>query len=176
MDEQQTRQLIAELSAKLEALQSENNRLKGTQQKIAEVNNNYLMLHYLTSNIQGCHSTDELWETYLHNLSDCGFNYENVAVLLPDDNDRFSAKLSLADGKFAREAAVVPDGYICQAIEVKASVTTPDNLKAAVPIIGKAGGLKAILLAEKPAGIFLRIYSYWMSMSDKLPLSSRILC
>lgn len=154
MDELQSRQLIAELSAKLELLQSENIRLKGTQQSIAEVNNNYLMLHYLTRNIQDCQSTQELWETYLHNLSDCGFNYDNVAVLLPDDTDNFSIKLTLVNGKIAQVTEAAQEDYIVRAIVDKASVTTPDNLQAAVPIVSKSRGLKAVLLAEKKQGIF----------------------
>ncbi len=155
MDEQQqTNRLIAELTAKLELLVAENARLKGTQQRMAEVNNNYLMLHYLTSNIQACQTTQELWQTYLHNLSDCGFNYDNVAVLLPDDSDDFTIKMKLKDGKIAQSAVQFEASYISQAIASKASVTTPDNLKVSVPIVGKSGGITAVLLAEKASGIF----------------------
>ncbi|MDF2875808.1 MAG: diguanylate cyclase domain protein, partial [Sporomusa sp.] len=77
-EQQQSNMHIDELTAKIALLESENAQLKQTQQRIAEVNNNYLMLHYLTSNIQDCQTTQSLWEVYLHNLSDCGFNYEHV--------------------------------------------------------------------------------------------------
>ncbi|SMC72620.1 sensor domain-containing diguanylate cyclase [Sporomusa malonica] len=155
MDEQQqTNMHIEELTAKLALLEAENNQLKRTQQSIAEVNNNYLMLHYLTSNIQDCQTTQELWETYLHNLSDCGFNYDHVALLLPDDNEQFTTKLTLEDCKLTQTTVAVGDGYIAQAITTKASATSPDNLKAAVPIVRKAGVVRALLLAEKASGIF----------------------
>lgn len=153
-EQQQTNRLIAELTAKLELLEAENSRLKETQQQIAEVNNNYLMLHYLTRNIQDCQTTRELWETYLHNVSDCGFNYDNVMVLLPDDSNDFTIRLTLKAGKVAQTAEKIEDNYIKQAVAAKKAVTTPDNLKAAVPIVGKSGGIIAVLLAEKASGIF----------------------
>lgn len=160
MSEQQTNQLVAELTAELESLQTENVRLKETQQQIAEINNNYLMLHYLTSSIQACQTTRELWETYLHNLSDCGFNYDHVAVLLADEDGNFTERLTLAAGKVVQTTVLQTNGYILQAISTKAAVTSPDNLKAALPIAGKSGKITAILLAEKASGIFLRICSY----------------
>lgn len=154
MKEKQTNDCIADLKAKLALLEVENLRLKGTQQSIAEVNNNYLMLHYLTSNIQSCQTTMELWKTYLHNLSDCGFNYDDVAILLPDDSNEFTIKLKLSGNSVVQSVALAEDDYIKKAIILKTSVTAPDNLKSAVPIVTKSGEIKAVLLAEKANGIF----------------------
>lgn len=156
MDEQQANQQIAGLMAKLEKLESENARLKRTQQRIAEVNNNYLMLYYLIRNIQNCQTTRELWEKYLHNIGDCGFNYESVAVLLPDDEDNFTVQLALAGDQVVQTQVPVQsaDAYIRQAITTKTTTAAADNLKAALPIVGELGGIKAVLLAEKAGGIF----------------------
>lgn len=148
------REQIAELTAKLKRLEAENIRLKGTQQNIAEVNNNYLMLYHLTRNIQDCETTKELWGKYLHNISDCGFNYHQVAILLPDEKDNFTIEVALADDKTERRTVEQLDGYIQQAIDSKSSMSSPDNLKAALPMVGKFGEIKAILLAEKSSGIF----------------------
>lgn len=154
MEEKLINERIAELTAKLALLQAENQRLKGTQQSIAEVNNNYLMLHYLTSNIQDCQTSMELWEKYLHNLSDCGFNYDDVAILLPDDSNEFTIKLKLNLNKVVQTFVVIEDEYVREAITSKTAVTAPNNLKSAVPIVTKAGEIKAVLLAEKAEGIF----------------------
>ncbi|HWR45029.1 sensor domain-containing diguanylate cyclase [Sporomusa sp.] len=153
-EQQQTNTRIEELTAKLALLEAENLQLKQTQQRIAEVNNNYLMLHYLTSNIQDCQTTQGLWEVYLHNLSDCGFNYDHVAVMLPDDNEDFTTKLTLVDGKLTQVTVELGSGYIMQAATTKVAVTSPDNLKVAVPIVKKTGVIRAIILAEKASGIF----------------------
>ncbi|MDF2569303.1 MAG: diguanylate cyclase domain protein [Sporomusa sp.] len=152
--QQQDNMCIKELTAKLALIEAENVQLKRTQQRIAEVNNNYLMLHYLTSNIQDCQTIQDLWETYLHNLSDCGFNYDHVAIMLPDDNEQFITKLTLEDGKLSQTAVENEASYIIQAITTKASATSFDNLKAAVPIVRKGGTVRALLLAEKMNGIF----------------------
>jgi hypothetical protein len=155
MDEQQLAQRrIAELTAKLERLETENARLKGTQQTIAEVNNNYLMLYHLTRNIQDCETTDELWGKYLHNISDCGFNYDQVALLLPDEEDNFIIHITLLDDTVVQTKRMQNDSYIVQAIAAKNATTSPDNLKAALPMIGRSGDITAILLAEKASGIF----------------------
>lgn len=151
---QQAEQRIAELTARLRLLEAENIGLKKTQERLAEINNNYLMLHYLTNNIQDCQTSQELWETYLHNVSDCGFNYDYVAVLLPDDNEHFTIQLTLCAGKVAQSTVWLQDDYISKAIASRAAVTSADNLRAAVPIVRKAGTIKAILLAEKASGIF----------------------
>ena len=145
---------IDELTARLEGLEAENIRLKGAQQSIAEVNNNYLMLHYLTRNIQDCETTQELWGKYLHNISDCGFNYEQVALVLPDEDDNFATKVTLLDGKVVKTTVRELDNYIEQAIATKNAAASPDNLKVALPMVGKAGEIKALLLAEKACGIF----------------------
>ena len=155
MDEQkQAHQRIAELVARLEYLEAENVRLKETQQQIAEVNNNYLMLQYLTRNIQDCQTTQELWEKYLHNVGDCGFNYDHAALLLPDDDDNFTIQVTLFAGNVVQTAVQRTDGYVLRAIDTKTSITSSDNLKAALPIVGKLGQIKAMLLVEKASGIF----------------------
>lgn len=155
MDEKQlTNRRIAELTAKLERLEEENSRLKGTQQSIAEINNNYLMLYHLTKNIQECETANELWGKYLHNLNDCGFNYDQVALLLPDDDDSFTVQVTLVGGKIIQRPILQTDSYIEQAITTKTTTASPDNLKAALPMVGKTGEIKAILLAEKISGIF----------------------
>jgi diguanylate cyclase (GGDEF)-like protein len=153
-EQQQSNMHIDELTAKIALLESENAQLKQTQQRIAEVNNNYLMLHYLTSNIQDCQTTQSLWEVYLHNLSDCGFNYEHVSVMLPDDNEQFTIKLIIEGGKLTQTTVRLEAGYIMQAVTTKVAVTAPDNLKVAVPIVKKNGVIRAVILAEKASGIF----------------------
>lgn len=153
-DQQQAKQQIAELTAKLESLQSENARLKRTQQRIAEVNNNYLMLHYLTRNIQDCQTTGELWRAYLHNVGDCGFGYDRVALLLPDDDNNFTIQVRLSAGNDVQEVVQTTDSYILQSIATKTSTASADNLKAALPIVGKLDGIRAVLLVEKASGIF----------------------
>ncbi len=155
MDEkQQTDKYIEGLHAKLALLEAENVQLKQTQQRIAEINNNYLMLHYLTNNIQDCQTSQGLWQAYLHNLSSCGLNYDDVAVILPDDNDNFTIKLTLEDGILTQTAFVPEADYIMQAATLKAAVTSTDNLQVAAPIVKKKGVVRAIILAEKNSGIF----------------------
>jgi len=155
MDEQQqAKMLIQELTAQITLLKAENLKLKQTQRRIAEVNNNYLMLHYLTNDIQDCQTTQELWQAYLYSVCNRGFNYDDAAVLLPDDNARFTIKLSLENGEIIKTTTAVKADYILQAVMTKAPATSLDNLQAAVPIFRKAGVIRAILLLEKKSCIF----------------------
>lgn len=150
----QANKRIAELTAKLELLEAENVRLKEAQQRIAEVNNNYFILQYLTNNIQVCQTSQKIWETHLHNLGKDGFNYDNAALLLPDGNTDFTVQVTLEDGCLSQAVVRTGDDYVNQAIMLKTSFIAPDNARAAVPLVLKSGEIAAVLLVEKAGGIF----------------------
>lgn len=145
---------IRELEEKLRCSEEENRKLADMQQNLGEVTNNYLMLHYLNKNIQHCRTSKSLWKTYLHNISDQGFNYTNVAVFLPDQQSVFAVNHYLRDGKLysKRVDYAKLDEYIKRAAENRDCVTTFDQRKVAVPMLNHFGTLKAVLTAEKETG------------------------
>jgi diguanylate cyclase (GGDEF)-like protein len=145
---------IQELEKKVRCYEAENKRLADIQQKLAEVTNNYLMLHYLNKNIQDCGTSEELWKVYLHNISDKGFNYNNVAVFLPDEQGLFTLKYFLKDNKLCMNQVEIDaiDKHINQVSGRRESVISFDKRKAAIPMVNPLGVLKAVLAAEKESG------------------------
>ena len=126
------------------------------QQRLVEINNNYLMLHYLNKNIQDCRSSQAVWRTYLQNIGERGFNYTHVMVLLPDDKGTFCNKISLRGEELDKETILDNslEDYVLQAIETKEVRSSADNLQVAVPMVNNCGSILALLCAEKKRGIF----------------------
>lgn len=148
-------QQIAELKKELHIAREENKRLLDTQVKLGEVTNNYLMLHYLNKNVHECRTTQKLWETYIHNIADKGFNYKKVWVLTPGDAGMLDCKMYLQNSNLTLQY-IDPrqlDGFILAAIESKASNTSADNTSAAIPIVNNYGDVKGVLVVEKAYGI-----------------------
>ncbi len=146
------------LKRKLEETEAELARQMERQQRLGDITDNYLMLHYLNKNIQECRTSQKVWETYLHNIGERGFRYANASVLLPDKRGEFQVKLKL-DEKQA-SVAKEPIGeeflqeHIRQAIVRKVVRLSTDNLRVAVPMVNNRGAILALLCAEKERGIF----------------------
>lgn len=148
---------IEDLKERLRCCEEENRKLVDMQQNLGEVTNNYLMLHYLNKNIQSCRTSKSLWKTYLHNISDKGFNYTNVAVFLPDERGLFTVNYYLRDGKLYTKRVEYGEieTYIQMAVEKRDCVTSFDQRKVALPMLNHFGVLKAVLVAEKETGFLL---------------------
>lgn len=148
-----------ELKKKLEILELQNRKLQENQVKLGEVTNNYLMLHYLNKNIHECKTSQKLWETYLHNVSDYGFNYDNVYLIIPTQanygKERYETKLLLENDSLKIENVTAEEllEHIKNAINEKKTVMDSENRAAAVPIINLGGEIKGILVINKEAGI-----------------------
>ena len=104
--------------------------------------------------MQSCRTSKSLWKTYLHNISDKGFNYTNVAVFLPDERGLFTVNYYLRDGKLYTKRVEYGkiDAYIQRAVEKRDCVTSFDQRKVALPMLNHFGVLKAVLVAEKETG------------------------
>ena len=61
------------LAAKLAEAEAELERQMERQQRLGDITDNYLMLHYLNKNIQDCRTSQKVWETYLHNIGERDF-------------------------------------------------------------------------------------------------------
>ncbi|HWR56376.1 MAG TPA: GGDEF domain-containing protein, partial [Negativicutes bacterium] len=98
-----------------------------------------------------------LWKAYLHNISDKGFNYTNVAAFLPDEQGLFTVNYYLRDGKLytRRLDDTQIDTYIQLAAEKRDCMTSSDKRKVALPMLNHFGALKAVLVAEKETGFLL---------------------
>jgi diguanylate cyclase (GGDEF)-like protein len=147
---------VEALKSKLLQAETQNLKQQEIQQRLGEINNNYLMLHYLNKNILDCRSSQSLWQTYLQNIGERGFNYSNVMVLLPDEKGEFSNMMYLQDGKVVRKAVEgeIAEPHIAKAIETKEVQSSIDNLRVAVPMVNHCGTPLAVLCAEKRGGIF----------------------
>ncbi len=149
---------LRELSRKLSETEEELARQMERQQRLGDITDNYLMLHYLNKNIQECRTSKSVWQTYLHNIGDRGFRYTNAAVFLPDKRGEFQVKLCLDAQN--NEMIRLPLGdeiqrdHLRQAITDKAVRLSGDNLSVAVPMINNRGTVMALLYAEKERGIF----------------------
>lgn len=149
---------LKELSRKLNETEEELARQMERQQRLGDITDNYLMLHYLNKNIQECRTSKSVWETYLHNIGDRGFRYTNAAVFLPDKRGEFQVRLHL-DAQ-SKEVIKKPLGdeikqeHFRSAIADKEVRLSGDNLSVAVPMINNRGSVLALLYAEKERGIF----------------------
>lgn len=145
---------IIDLEKELQFYKEENKKLADRQQKLGEVTNNYLMLHYLNKNIQNCRTSESLWQTYLHNISDKGFNYSNAAVFLPDDRGLFTIKYFLKNGKLNSRQSDFSEthDFIVPLTERRECWLSSDQKKAAIPMVNHFGVLKAVLVVEKEGG------------------------
>ena len=144
-----------DLARRLQTVEQENKRLLETQVRLGEVTNNYLMLHYLNKNVHNCRTTRRLWETYLRNITDRGFNYNWVWVVLPGESGEFETKIFLGDGRLQQETIdpAALELFVKKAIATGVSQTSPDNTQAAVPIINNCNEIKGVLVTEKRYGI-----------------------
>lgn len=154
---EQLRQENEQLNNEMAELKEAYEKATENQVRLGEVTNNYLMLHYLMKNISNCRTSDQLWEVYLHNITDRGFNYQDVYALIADDHGQLTLQVSLKQKKLCKSEAK-PFGQdqamIDQVCESLVSQTSGDNLAAAVPIINSSGSLKALLVVHKSTGIF----------------------
>lgn len=144
------------LETKLALAEEQARKQLEIQQRLGEINNNYLMLHYLNKNIQDCRSSQMVWKTYLQNIGEKGFNYTEVMVLLPNDKGEFCNKTYLQGEEVVKEDIVqeaLPD-FVLQAIQSGEVKSSQDNLQVAVPMINNGGAILAVLCAEKKRGIF----------------------
>lgn len=149
---------IEELKKKIRELESEKKKLADSQIKLGEVTNNYMMLHYLNKNINECDSSKKLWETYLHNITDTGFNYDNAYVILKnslnEEEDNFTTAVYLENGKsVVKKINSSKEKFISEAMQKLNAVTSEENTKIAIPIINSLKEIKAVLVVENPEGI-----------------------
>lgn len=154
---EQLRQENEQLKQELAELNNAYEKATENQVRLGEVTNNYLMLHYLIKNISTCRTSDQLWETYLHNITDRGFNYQDVYALIADESGELASKVSLEQKKLCKSEAKTfecDQAMIDQVCNELVSQTSSDNLAAAVPIINSSGQLKALLVVHKSTGIF----------------------
>lgn len=177
---------IEELNTQVADLELKNRKLLENQVKLGEVTNNYLMLHYLNKNINECRVSQKLWETYLHNITDYGFNYDNAFILLESDESfEFDQKLVLDPEN--GEILILPfdskeiSPYVQSAIDAKQSTSSEDNTSVAIPI--KSGNiLRGVLVVFKNIGItfedieLLEIYSQQtVSTIENITLNEKLM-
>lgn len=176
------------LKTEIEKLQKENKKLTDNQLKLGEVTNNYMMLHYLNKNIHECDSSKKLWETYLHNITDSGFNYDSAYILLrnwnSEDEEEFTTAVYLENGKsiVKKISQEEQEDFVKKGIKISESVYSEENTKVTVPVINNLKEVKALLVVEKKKGItfedveLLEIYAQQtVSQIDNILLNENLM-
>lgn len=185
-DTEKLQKQINELQLQVSELELRNRKLLENQVKLGEVTNNYLMLHYLNKNINECRVSQKLWETYLHNITDYGFNYDSAYILLEsDDSFEFDQKLFLdqVTGEIVITSILSKDldSYVQNVISTKLSTGSEDNTSVCIPI--KSGNiLRGVLVVFKSTGItfedieLLEIYSQQtVSTIENITLNEKLM-
>jgi signal transduction histidine kinase len=179
---------IEELKKRVENLEKDNKKLADSQVKLGEVTNNYMMLHYLNKNIHECDSSKKLWETYLHNITDSGFNYDNAYILLKnginEEEEEFTTAVYLVNGvsqlkKIERDTQ---EKFVKDGLESLTPVSSEENTMVTIPVINSSKELKALLVVEKKIGItfedieLLEIYAQQtVSQIDNILLNENLM-